>query len=513
VGVAATVVGLAFVGPFAQFTQRSEGLIGSRLASVARAATASTPTGRRQAPPDHGTVRLPRRRPAARPLADVGAHYGGGTLTGIPAPVLAAYRAAARDSAEQDPSCHLDWSVLAGIGEIESHHAAAGGSDRQGWNGIARPPIYGPLLDGSAGETTMADTDDGRLDGNASYDRAVGPMQFMPATWKEYGVDADGDGVANPQDIRDATATAARYLCAGGHDLGNAPGEYAAILSYNHSADYVRDVMAAAAGYLAESYGRSPQGVAEAAVGFAYARLGDPYLWGGNGPLYDCSGLTQAAYRSAGIEIPRTSEDQWLALPHVNSSDPQPGDLVFFNSGEFRSGLPGHVGIYLGHGFMIDDPYTGAVVRFDRVAASGALFGVARPALLDPHTGALPGSGLVLPTPGSPAPSGGRHPKAPQPTATVTVTATPTASGPRRSPTPTTSSGPPRPTTTSARPTSSSASPPATTSGPPTPTSSSPTAPTTTGSSTTGPSSSSSGDPDGSGGTAGSPGASPGATG
>ena len=83
----------------------------------------------------------------------------------------------------------------------------------------------------------MADTDGGRLDGDTTWDRAVGPMQFLPSTWRTFGVDGDGDGVADPQDVEDASASTAAYLCYGGRDLP-AGGLRTAILSYNHSAAY-----------------------------------------------------------------------------------------------------------------------------------------------------------------------------------------------------------------------------------------------------------------------------------
>jgi peptidoglycan DL-endopeptidase CwlO len=94
----------------------------------------------------------------------------------------------------------------------------------------------------------------------------------------------------------------------------------------------------------------------EKAVHFAYAQLGTWYLWGGTGPRYDCSGLVQAAWASAGVSIPRTTYEQWGALPHVSRSALQPGDLVFFD-GE------GHVAIYVGDGLIIDAPQTGKQIR------------------------------------------------------------------------------------------------------------------------------------------------------
>lgn len=119
---------------------------------------------------------------------------------------------------------------------------------------------------------------------------------------------------------------------------------------------------------------------AAAALAFARAQLGKPYVWGGTGPVgFDCSGLTQAAWRAAGVTIARTSEAQWQTLPHVPLDALMPGDLVFFNSGEFRAGLPGHVGIYLGNASYIDAPHTGAFVRVDQLNHTLGVVGAARP--------------------------------------------------------------------------------------------------------------------------------------
>ena len=96
---------------------------------------------------------------------------------------------------------------------------------------------------------------------------------------------------------------------------------------------------------------------ADEAVQFAYAQIGKPYEWGGTGPdAYDCSGLVQAAWAAAGISIARTTEDQWATLPHVPTSDLQPGDLLLY-TGET------HVAIYVGNGNIIDAPHTGADVE------------------------------------------------------------------------------------------------------------------------------------------------------
>jgi len=92
---------------------------------------------------------------------------------------------------------------------------------------------------------------------------------------------------------------------------------------------------------------------ADKAVAFAYAQLGKPYIWGGTGPEgYDCSGLVQAAWAAAGVAIPRTTFEDWDDLPHIPVSQMVPGDLIIYND-------EGHVGMYVGDGYIIDAPHTG----------------------------------------------------------------------------------------------------------------------------------------------------------
>jgi hypothetical protein len=169
--------------------------------------------------------------------------------TGIPRVALAAYISAATVQDRLSPACGLSWQVLAGIGYIESDHARSGGSAKPNWAGVANPPIYGPLLDGSKGIALIADTDHGALDGNTTYDRAVGPMQFLPATWGEYEESASGHAAPDPQNINDAALAAARYLCATGQDLRTPNGLIAAVYGYNHSFDYVSAVLSVAVRY------------------------------------------------------------------------------------------------------------------------------------------------------------------------------------------------------------------------------------------------------------------------
>jgi hypothetical protein len=167
---------------------------------------------------------------------------------GIPAPALAAYHQAADLLGRSDRACGLDWALLAAIGRVESNHARFGGNALD-TAGVARPGIIGIALDGSRGTARITDTDRGAWDRDRTYDRAVGPMQFIPGTWRSAGADGDGDGVPNPQDMADAAASAGVYLCSGPGDLRRSGDAYDAILRYNHSDDYARTVMSIADAY------------------------------------------------------------------------------------------------------------------------------------------------------------------------------------------------------------------------------------------------------------------------
>jgi membrane-bound lytic murein transglycosylase B len=165
----------------------------------------------------------------------------------IPPVALQAYGYAELMVATSQPQCQLRWSTLAGIGKIESNHGQANAT--LGVDGRALPPIIGPPLDGTDDRLRVADTDGGQLDGDKTWDRAVGPMQFIPATWQQYQVDADRDGRSDPNDINDAALAAANYLCAGNRDLSTGAGWWSAILSYNAVQRYARDVFTAANDY------------------------------------------------------------------------------------------------------------------------------------------------------------------------------------------------------------------------------------------------------------------------
>ncbi len=166
----------------------------------------------------------------------------------VPPAVIPGTAMIAYEEAASAVDCGLHWSVLAAIGRVESNHGRFGGTNVMG-DGTVAPAIRGIQLDGRAGVATIHDTDGGRLDGDLEYDRAIGPMQFIPTTWQKYAADGNGDGLANPDNIYDAALVAARYLCADGADLRVPEQLAAAVFRYNRSETYVDMVL-----LLAEHY-------------------------------------------------------------------------------------------------------------------------------------------------------------------------------------------------------------------------------------------------------------------
>ncbi len=245
--------------------------------------------------------------------------------------------------------------------------------------GSACPAVSPPLI------AAQIEQESGWNPAAVSPAGAAGLSQFMPGTWAGQGVDANHDGTALPTDPIDAIATQGHYDCALAADLAGIPGDrqdtmlagynagsaavirYGGIPPYAQTQGYVRRIRTLMVRYAAPTppaaTGRTAApGAAGVAIAFAFARLGQPYLWGGTGPLYDCSGLVQAAYAAAGIALPRTSEAQQVTAAPV--TDPRPGDLVFMGpSGQL--GTATHVGIVIGGGLMVDDPHPGAVVRIE----------------------------------------------------------------------------------------------------------------------------------------------------
>jgi membrane-bound lytic murein transglycosylase B len=164
---------------------------------------------------------------------------------GIPSMALQAYRSAERMMARAQPTCGVSWNLLAGIGRIESLHANNGATDARG---TAVRPIYGPTLDGSLpGNEVIVQSS--APNGQPTYARAIGPMQFLPGTWARYASDGDGDGKADPQNLFDASLAAARYLCSGGLNLRDQSQVLSSILRYNNSMPYARNVLGWAAAY------------------------------------------------------------------------------------------------------------------------------------------------------------------------------------------------------------------------------------------------------------------------
>jgi hypothetical protein len=261
----------------------------------------------------------------------------GSAASRIPPAMLALYREAATASC-----LGLPWTVLAAIGTVESD------------NGQSKLP-------GVHSGTNPAG--------------AEGPMQFEPATFAAYDepVPAGGADPPSPYDPTDAVFAAARFLCANGAAGGaSVP---AAIYAYNHSTEYVAEVLT-----LAQSYGEGPStgtgigelggaGAGAVAVEWALSQVGTPYVWGGETPGvgFDCSGLAQAAYRVAGITLPRVAQDQFDATRAVPAGDAlQPGDLVFFGEGPKSVDHVGlFVGVSSGQAIMVDAPHTGADVRLE----------------------------------------------------------------------------------------------------------------------------------------------------
>jgi cell wall-associated NlpC family hydrolase len=255
----------------------------------------------------------------------------------------------------------VPWVILAGIGKVESDDGRS-----------ALPGVHsGSNAFGAAGPMQIGI---GGASGNT-----WGGAPVHPASEKVSGVatDADGDGLADVYDPADAVAGAARYLLAHGV-LDNAQ---QAIFAYNHLESYVQTVLAFASQYASGGFtvspvtldaapscvggtGKAPNAIVAAVIAYAEQQLGKPYQWGATGPdAFDCSGLVMSAYRAAGIMIPRTSQVQWTWGPHISASQVEPGDLVFFAGSDGTVLSPGHVGLVIGGGKMIEAYATGFPIR------------------------------------------------------------------------------------------------------------------------------------------------------
>jgi membrane-bound lytic murein transglycosylase B len=164
---------------------------------------------------------------------------------GIPVGALEAYAYAAKVAEVENPKCHLAWTTLAGIGMVESHHGTYRGA-KIAPNGDVIPHIRGVRLDGTNGNLRIVDDD-----GSDEFARAMGPMQFIPETWRLYGVDAHNNGISSPDNIDDAALSAAGYLCYRGKNLATPRGWMSALRAYNDSSLYVQTVRDWAAVYAA----------------------------------------------------------------------------------------------------------------------------------------------------------------------------------------------------------------------------------------------------------------------
>jgi membrane-bound lytic murein transglycosylase B len=199
-------------------------------------------------PPQSLAVSQPGGTPGALPglpgLADVAWATRVATETNISLRAIQAYAGVAIAKQNENPGCHLGWNTLAAIGSVESGNGTHGGSS-VGPDGLVSPPIFGPDLDGN-GFNTVPDSDAGAIDGDATGDRAVGPMQLIPEAWRNWGTDGNADGVADPQNIDDATLATANYLCYAGGDLGTDTGWKKAVAAYNDAGSYALKVSQAA---------------------------------------------------------------------------------------------------------------------------------------------------------------------------------------------------------------------------------------------------------------------------
>ncbi|QUW82667.1 lytic murein transglycosylase [Streptomyces mirabilis] len=183
-------------------------------------------------------LKSPNPSPSASPATGTPVSVGEAEA-GIPATVLDAYKKAEAELRASKPGCNLPWQLLAAIGKVESGQARGGRVDA---SGTTYSPILGPKLDGN-GFALIADTDNGAYDGDPAYDRAVGPMQFIPSTWAWAGRDGNGDGKKDPNNVYDAALAAGHYLCRFDRDLSVQSQMNAAILNYNNSTAYLNTVL------------------------------------------------------------------------------------------------------------------------------------------------------------------------------------------------------------------------------------------------------------------------------
>ncbi|MGD0067075.1 MAG: C40 family peptidase [Streptosporangiaceae bacterium] len=263
----------------------------------------------------------------------------------------------------------VPWTILAGIGTVESDNGQT-----------TLPGVHsGSNAFGAAGPMQIG------IGGAAG--NVWGGLPVHPGSEAVNGVATDEDGGPNADvyDPADAIAGAAKYLLQAGVQTDPST----AIFAYNHLQSYVESVLYYASAYAGGNFSvvsaqlpssstaagcavtagavaniSSPNQTVSAAISYAQEQIGKPYLFGGTGPdAFDCSGLVMMAYRAAGIDIARTSEEQWATEVRVPASQVEPGDLVFFAGSDGTTTAPGHVGLVIGNGEMIEAYATGFPIR------------------------------------------------------------------------------------------------------------------------------------------------------
>jgi peptidoglycan DL-endopeptidase CwlO len=268
----------------------------------------------------------------------------------------------------------VPWTILAGIGTVESDNGQT-----------TLPGVHsGSNAFGAAGPMQIG------IGGAATNVWGGAPVHPASEVVNGIATDEDGDGIASVYDPADAIAGAAKYLLAAGVQTNPS----AAIFAYNHLQSYVQSVLYYAGAYAGGNYSvvsaqmpasnsvagcvtagsvttvSAPNQAVATAIAYAEQQIGKPYLFGGTGPdAFDCSGLVMMAYRAAGIDIARTSEAQWATEPRVPASQVEPGDLVFFAGADGTPASPGHVGLVIGNGKMIEAYATGFPIRISTYGA------------------------------------------------------------------------------------------------------------------------------------------------
>jgi cell wall-associated NlpC family hydrolase len=266
----------------------------------------------------------------------------------------------------------VPWVILAGIGTAESNNGQSNA-----------PGVHsGSNFAGAAGPMQIG------IGGASGNEWGGAPVHLASEVVNGVATDENGDGTASVYDPADAIAGAAKYLLQAGVQT-SVP---AAIFSYNHSQSYVQQVQTTAATYAGGGFSVTtvasgvagtttscvqvagtviggsaavPNQAVSTAIAYAQQQIGKPYLWGSAGPdAFDCSGLVMMAYQTVGVaRIPRTSQEQWKWGPQIQPGHEEPGDLVFFAGSDGSTKAPGHVGLVIGGGKMIEAYATGYPVR------------------------------------------------------------------------------------------------------------------------------------------------------